>query len=544
MVESDRPQETSATPPPEIELQNLSVKVPSKTLLSGVNLKFPAGKISLIVGPSGAGKSVFLNLIAGLSRNTISDGVTTEGQLLIDGEDVLKEESTARVGLVFQQYALFDELTVINNVQFGLDHAKEKNSNPDFNRADSFLKALDIPEETPVHRLSGGQKQRLALARTLASNPEIIVYDEPTSGLDPLNAKNVAQMIESSHREHGKTTLIVSHDYESLKSVCDAVFLLDPAQQILRELNPEEFRSLPQQLEELGQLTQKAELTLQKKKLLSFTENVGNFFEGTTRGIESAFKALVALLPLWNNFKWGIHYFKHYLFLLLSPSATVYFLAAGVIAGLVSTHFTFKFLPFKAYTEPLITEELLHGLGFSLYRIVVPVLITILFAARSGAALAADVGSRKYSRQLDALTTLEASPQRYLLTNMIWATLIAIPILVLLAFGSAKLTSLLVFTYNYPQHSPLYWDLHFKRNLVVPDQWWYDQTPWLIAKVLVCGFGTAVIAYFQGIREKLSAISVSRSITLTIIWATLWVLIMHFTFAFIEFEVPEVKKTS
>src|SRR6185436_20057020 len=119
------------------------------------------------------------------------------------------------------------------------------------------------------------------------------------------------------------------------------------------------------------------------------------------------------------------------------------------------------FLPFRAYTEPLLTEELLHGLGFGLYRILVPVLITVLIAARCGAAVASDVGTRRYTLAIDAMRSMGARPSRYLLTNILYAFALGAPFLVALSFTAARLVSLLVFSYDYPQHGPFFWDSHF-----------------------------------------------------------------------------------
>src|SRR4029453_569701 len=127
------------------------------------------------------------------------------------------------------------------------------------------------------------------------------------------------------------------------------------------------------------------------------------WLEFTGAAVEKAALSLAGLVPLWRSARWGLRSLRHYLWLIASPSSWLYFGAAGLIAGFVSTHFTFKFLPHKKYTEPLIADDLLEGLGFALYRILTPVLITILIAARSGAAVASDVGNRVYNHQVDAM---------------------------------------------------------------------------------------------------------------------------------------------
>ncbi len=448
---------------------------------------------------------------------------------------------------VFQSFALFDELNAVNNVRFGADHRRPTKrvdpSRSDPRQVFRLLRELGVPADGQVSHLSGGQKQRLALARTLAYDPEVIVYDEPTSGLDPANARRVAERIRSSQETHGKTTLVVTHDYVHLAPIAGAVFYLDPGERQLVEIDSADLEmTVGQRLEAATEPAPLTDSPDEREKpvppgvLARCLSTLGDVFESSTRALEASLVALSCVLPLWRSVRWGLRYLRHYITLLGSPSAFAYFGAAGVIAGLVSTHFTFKFLPFKAYTEPLITEELLQGLGFSLYRIIVPVLLTILLAARGGAAIAADVASRTYSRQIDALRSFRVSPRAYLLTNILYATVVATPVLVLFGFYVARITSLVVFTYNDPQHAALFWESHFHRNLLGPGSLLYMGTGWVLLKVLACGLGVGTIAYFQGLRPKSSAVDVSRAITRTIIWATLHVLVMHFLFAFIEFD--------
>ena len=122
------------------------------------------------------------------------------------------------------------------------------------------------------------------------------------------------------------------------------------------------------------------------------------------------------LLPLWRSFRWGLRMTWHYIKLVCGPSACVYIAVAGMIIGFVAQDFIFRYLPFRQFTEPLLIENLLHATGFSLFRFLVPILCTILIAARSGAATAADVGSKVYGNQVDAMKTIGMSPERTIRT--------------------------------------------------------------------------------------------------------------------------------
>jgi len=521
-----------------IAIDDLTVVAGERTLLQNAGARFESGKIHLIVGASGAGKSVFLGILAGLiEKGHASIDIT--GAVSIDGKDRFSTDRNINVGIVFQSYALFDELSASANVQFGLDHRRSIGDDKTSPR--EFLEDLGVPSNVTPHLLSGGQKQRLAVARTLAFDPEIVVYDEPTSGLDPVNAQRVARRIQDTHRQHGKTTIIVTHDYKHLAAVADGVVLLDHHARQLRHLEHAAFNASgdhPEIARLIGTgATPPPDAPAKAPPRIGgqILARLGDFFASTCKVAEAAVLCLLAVLPLWRSARWGLRYLWHYIVQLASPTAFAYFGAAGLIAGLVATHFTFKFLPFKAYTEPLITEDLLQGLGFALYRIVIPVLLTVLLAARGGAAIAADVGSRVYSRQIDAMRSFGARPRSYLLTNILYATVLTTPVLIGVGFLVARFTSLVVFSYNYPQHDALFWDGHFHRGLIEPGSAFYKGTGWTLIKVLACGLGVGAISYFQGMRAKSSAVEVSRGITRTIIWATLFVLLVHFAFAFIEF---------
>jgi ABC-type transporter Mla maintaining outer membrane lipid asymmetry permease subunit MlaE len=226
----------------------------------------------------------------------------------------------------------------------------------------------------------------------------------------------------------------------------------------------------------------------------------------------------------------------HYLRSVAGPSAWLYIAVAGAIIGFVATYFTFRFLPRANYTKPLVIEDLLLSMGFALYRILVPILTTILIAARCGAAVASDVGGKRYGRQIDALKTLGVVPERYLLTAILYAFVLGTPLLVAIGYASAAITSLIVFTATHPDRGPWFWRLYFHRELVVPDQLLYAGTYWLLAKITTCAAGIAVIAYSRGVQPKDSSRAVSQGVTSTILWSTLYVLAVHFVFAFLEFK--------
>lgn len=520
--------------PASLRLHELTVRAGGQRLLRNASVEFPPGKITLIVGASGAGKSTLLRILAGLIDETGSP-VSVEGEVYLNDRLRKPKQLQGEVGVVFQNFALFDELSPSENASLAEAHRAGELKDKSL-AAKSLLTELGVPTGTPTSALSGGQRQRLAIARTLAYDPKVVLYDEPTSGLDSVTAERVAKLIQHTHESHGKTSLIVTHDYESLTSIADEVYLLDTTTQSLvpvrRELWPD-----------LGQmLTPREEAAVGKKsgKRLSDTAllKLGRFFESTTSTAEKVAATPVALLPVWRSPYWGMRYFLHFLWLVAGPSAMIYLATAGAIVGFVTTYFTFIFLPFPHLTHDLLLENVLSAIGFLLYRVLVPIMATVLIAARSGAAVASDVGGKVYGRQADTLKTFGASPQRYWLTGTLWAFLIGTPLLTGICYLVAAGVSVAVFSSTHPEYGPNFWSQYYHTRLAVADQWTFVGFPWLFAKLLTCAIGIGLISYHTGAGPKQSSNDVSRGVTATILWATLYVLLIHFLFAFYEF-VPE-----
>jgi ABC-type transporter Mla maintaining outer membrane lipid asymmetry permease subunit MlaE len=417
-------------------------------------------------------------------------------------------------------------------------HRGASASADDAARPDALLDELQVPRGVPTAALSGGQRQRLAIARTLAQQPRVVLYDEPTSGLDAATAERVASLIARTHDSHPTTSIVVTHDYESLAPIADRIYLLDWRTRTLREIDRADWGDLRRQLEPPPRSDEPAAIPWWKQPLRwarGGVRRAAEWLVDTSRADEEALLAPLRLVPLWRSPAWGLRFLLHYLRLVAGPSAWVYIAIAGLIAGFVATYFTFRFLPYEQYIKQLVIEDLLTSIGFALYRIIVPLLSMILIAARCGAAVSSDVGGKAYGRQLDAMRTFGAAPQRYLLTPILYAFLLGTPLLVAVGYAIAAATSLVVFVATHPDRGADFWQHHFHAALVVPGQVLYEGTGWLLAKTLVCALGVGLIAYHQGTGQKLSSRDVSGGITRTILWGTLLVLVVHFVFAFFEF---------
>ncbi|MEW6742771.1 MAG: ATP-binding cassette domain-containing protein [Planctomycetota bacterium] len=517
-----------------IEACDFTMAIAGKILLHQASFDIQQGELVLLVGPSAVGKSLLLQILAGVLSPSSPD-LEVSGTLSVAGENILERRhrrATRQVGILFQDHALLDDLAPLENIQFAADHAPRSLPARERRRkAQELLREFGLEGAPHVRALSGGQRQRLAVARTLAHDPAVLLYDEPTTGLDPANARRVAARIAETHRRHGKTSLIVTHDFASLAHVVDRILLFDAARKRIREIGAD---GVAREMEALDQALAEAPEGARARRRRPL-----DHLAAGPRATASAVMGLLAyalhLLPAFPRLRWGLHFLLHELRLVCFPSAMVYMVVTGLILGFVSTYFTFRYLPHRPYTEPLLADEVLAGLGYIMYRVLSPVLATLLIAARCGAAVSSDTGNRAYARQLDALASFGIRPSRYLFTAISWAFLIGTPLLCAIVFLVARAFSLLVFDFTHPQHSAFFWDLHFHQLLLQEGTSLYSGSWWLLAKVETAGAGIAAIAYHQGARPKRSTSAVSLAVTSTIIWATLWVLAVHFAYAFLEF---------
>lgn len=210
-----------------ISLVNLHYQIEGQVILTDINLEFKKGETFVIMGPSGCGKSTLLRLIMGLVKPTAGwieiDGVNTSFLSKKDWQ-VLRR----KMGMVFQSAALFDSMTVFDNIAFGL---RRKNMAEPLIEDRVFevlsIVGLDqnVAQKMPAD-LSGGMKKRTAIARAIAFEPPILLYDEPTTGLDPIIADTINELICELQKRLGITSIVVTHDIISALKVADRVGLL------------------------------------------------------------------------------------------------------------------------------------------------------------------------------------------------------------------------------------------------------------------------------------------------------------------------------
>jgi phospholipid/cholesterol/gamma-HCH transport system ATP-binding protein len=210
-----------------IEVRELRKSFGRHRILDGVNLRIESGESVVIIGRSGGGKSVLLKHLVALLK-------PDSGQVLIDGEDIvpLDERQLLRVrhkfGMLFQSAALFDSMTVAENVGFALNREGKMSESEIRKKVREVLEMVDLPgtEEKKPSELSGGMRKRVGLARAIVYKPQIVLYDEPTTGLDPIVSDSIDQLIMKVRDCLDVTTVVVTHDMRSARRVGQRILML------------------------------------------------------------------------------------------------------------------------------------------------------------------------------------------------------------------------------------------------------------------------------------------------------------------------------
>jgi phospholipid/cholesterol/gamma-HCH transport system ATP-binding protein len=210
-----------------IQVRNLTKSFGSSPVLEGVGFKIQTGESVVIIGRSGSGKSVLLKHLIGLLK-------PDAGQVLVNGEDIvpMNERDLLRVrskfGMLFQGAALFDSMTVAENVGFAFRRNQTLSQEEIGRRVAAALELVDLPgtEDKNPSELSGGMRKRVGLARAIVYQPEIVLYDEPTSGLDPIVSDSIDQLILRVRDRFKVTSVVVTHDMRSARRVGQLVLML------------------------------------------------------------------------------------------------------------------------------------------------------------------------------------------------------------------------------------------------------------------------------------------------------------------------------
>lgn len=226
-----------------IELKKVKKQFGEQVVLNELDLQIPDGKITCIIGRSGEGKSVLLKHVMGLILPDAGD-IIVNGQSLSQLTEVQLFQLRRQFGMLFQNAALFDSMTVMENIAFPLQEHSDMSQDEIENRVKELIQIVGLKEEV-IHKfpseLSGGMRKRVGLARAIALKPQILLYDEPTTGLDPIMTDVVDHLILNTQRRLGITSLVISHDIKAVFTIADKVAMLHEGK-ILLEGTPETFK--------------------------------------------------------------------------------------------------------------------------------------------------------------------------------------------------------------------------------------------------------------------------------------------------------------
>ena len=226
------------------EIKDLQKKFGSLTVFDGLSETICKGDVVVIIGPSGGGKSTFIRCLNLLEQ-------PTAGKIYFEGEDITAKgfdvnRHRQKVGMVFQQFNLFNNLTVLENITISLTKVKKQSEEESEEKALKLLKRVGLEDKANAYpsQLSGGQKQRIAIVRALAMEPDVLLFDEPTSALDPEMVGEVLQVISDLAR-YGITMVVVTHEMGFARKVGTRVLFMDGGQ-IAEQGTPEEIFEHPQ----------------------------------------------------------------------------------------------------------------------------------------------------------------------------------------------------------------------------------------------------------------------------------------------------------
>ena len=226
------------------EIKDLQKKFGSLTVFDGLSETICKGDVVVIIGPSGGGKSTFIRCLNLLEQ-------PTAGKIYFEGEDITAKgfdvnRHRQKVGMVFQQFNLFNNLTVLENITISLTKVKKQSEEESEEKALKLLKRVGLEDKANAYpsQLSGGQKQRIAIVRALAMEPDVLLFDEPTSALDPEMVGEVLQVISDVARD-GITMVVVTHEMGFARKVGTRVLFMDGGQ-IAEQGTPEEIFEHPQ----------------------------------------------------------------------------------------------------------------------------------------------------------------------------------------------------------------------------------------------------------------------------------------------------------
>ncbi len=477
-----------------------------EVLLANVDLELEAHGFFLFVGASGGGKSSLLRVLAGLVESR-EPAPRLSGELIACGQSLTgdhPEELRGKVAAILQDEGLLDELTPRANVELALRAAGQPAI-----LAPGLLAQVGLeqaPERTA--QLSGGMRKRLAVARALASSPQLLLCDEPTAGLDAPAARTIAALLRDAHdRDPGRTTIVITHDHAAFEGLVDGVLVLDRNARTLRREAPGHRPEASAAPRDAAAVVAEPAAVHGARRLLLQVAAVA----------ETVVESLRRLPP----FELG-QVARTTMRFSLEPALFV--AVAGAVIGGLATFFALRNNPLHGGFE----SALLTGTGKVATAVLVPLLSGFFFAARIVAGAAARLGTMKRTNQIAALQMMGVRPADWLLTPLVWAMVIAMPVVtfggVMAAAGAGAFAAASVSGISTEGWAAAWFATVDARDVLV-----------VLAKSSLSGYLVAVACYHLATGPKRSSAEVGEAVNAAIVLGMALVLVVHAGLTFVVY---------
>ena len=554
-LESIRPPEKGADQP---EKQ-------AEALYHRCELSALKGEFVLLLGPSGAGKSLLTNFLLNITsplsetllinrgdqRRKASIKVRIENsENEIEEIEVLGErypqELRGRIGVMFQSLALFDDLTVLENLKFANDRSRQPKSGRAwktwFEKIMQELKLAETLWHESVSSLSGGQRQRVALARMLAYQPEIMIFDEPTSALDPLAAEQAIQLIRKVHDQTNcALTLVITHDYDRFLPVADRVWFLSQEREFLSEYPPADAENYKERL---------SRSRLPASRVFSLTDEQQHEADIYDRQLDQYWPQFIDTMRRgFNCLKspWLFVYLRRFSWRIILTGLPFHLLA-GLGLGAVATYFSFNTDLGSVYIEgsgqvevskfilPTFFEQMLSGFGVVLYRALIPLFTCMCVAARAGTAVTAYLSEMRdeSKRQWEALESFGVPPLWFFVPQLMFIFALGCTILSYLAFWCASLGSLVIAMITNPLCTFYTWYNSYWLSLHPTGMFWFEGTELFIAKTSITGIFIALTSSYFGSKKRKNSIETMSNLSGANVMSVLVTLLIFFILLLVE----------
>jgi len=478
-----------------------------EVLLEGVNLTLPKNGFFVFVGTSGGGKSSVLRLLAGLIESR-EPAPRVSGELLVFGKSLTGDRPDSlnnEVAAILQDEGLIDELSPRQNVEMALAASGRSRK-----LAPALLAQAGLPKPPDrVSQLSGGMRKRVAVARALASSPQLLLCDEPTAGLDPDAAHTIAKLLREAHdQDEGRTTIVITHDLDAFDDFADGVLVIDRPTRSLRLEDPE-FR--------LGSQDSVTQSTSDSDGELAAVHWTRRMLLQLAAIGETVVESVRRLPPVEMR-----QMLRTTVRFILEP--VVFVAVAGAVIGGLATFFALRNNPIDGGFE----TALLTGTGKVATAVLVPMLSGFFFTARIAAGASARIGTMKRTNQIAALRMMGVNPADYLLTPLVWAMVIAMPVVTFAGVVAAALAAALA-TSAASGITVVGWATAYFMTVSAQD------VLIVLGKSTLSGYLVAVACYHLGTGPKRSGADVGESVNSAIVVGMALVLLIHAGLTFLVY---------